>query len=269
MNHPQVSSADRVRQRSRDARCSPGGFTLIELLLVIILIGVLISLGAPALNQVREQGRHAASLNNLRQHSLTLGSSAIDSAGAFPRHTDPHATYSVIRFGEIAIPTMYFGAHGLWGLAMVDHYGNNPFHESFVSPGYDNGFGAPLVGPTGARNIFTSYFYSHSFIAAPDYWNPETRKDDRSQWTRTRLDQVTHPSRKGIVLDIWTYAGQDGSLPPRLAGPVLVGFVDASARSIPRNDFLPAYPGGPGVDYFPFGMPVMHTIDGVRGADVR
>jgi len=46
-------------------------FTLIELLVVISIIAVLMAILMPALNRVREQGKRAACLSNLKQ--LTLG----------------------------------------------------------------------------------------------------------------------------------------------------------------------------------------------------
>jgi len=46
------------------------GFTLIELLVVIAIIAVLMAILMPALNRVKEQGKRATCLSNLKQLTL-------------------------------------------------------------------------------------------------------------------------------------------------------------------------------------------------------
>jgi prepilin-type N-terminal cleavage/methylation domain-containing protein/prepilin-type processing-associated H-X9-DG protein len=53
--------------------CKRKAFTLIELLVVIAIIAVLLAILMPALNRVKEQGKRAACLSNLKQLQLSWG----------------------------------------------------------------------------------------------------------------------------------------------------------------------------------------------------
>jgi len=65
----------------------PHGFTLVELLVVITIIGILVSLLMPAVQNARESGRQTQCMNNLRQLST-----AISNYVSKKQHYPPSAT---------------------------------------------------------------------------------------------------------------------------------------------------------------------------------
>lgn len=67
-----------------NSRAGRGGFTLIELLVVITILGVLVALLIPALQQVREGARRMTCRSHLRQFGLALHQYA-ETHGSFPR----------------------------------------------------------------------------------------------------------------------------------------------------------------------------------------
>src|SRR5580704_1457814 len=56
----------------RKTRIRKSGFTLVELLVVISIIGMLVGLLLPAINNARESGRRTVCQNNMRNVSTAL-----------------------------------------------------------------------------------------------------------------------------------------------------------------------------------------------------
>ena len=72
-----------MSQHIRPEKPAAGGFTLIELLIVIVIIGILVALLAPAVMGVRERARQTTCLNN--QKTVTMAILGYDaSSGHFP-----------------------------------------------------------------------------------------------------------------------------------------------------------------------------------------
>lgn len=74
-----------IARRSHQSE-TPRGFTIIEVLVVIAIMGILLALMLPAVQQSREQARNAQCRNNLKQLGLTC-IAFHDTYGIFPRNT--------------------------------------------------------------------------------------------------------------------------------------------------------------------------------------
>jgi prepilin-type N-terminal cleavage/methylation domain-containing protein len=264
---PRTETALPSRSRTPFAR----GFTLIELLLVIALLAVLISLLLPSLRAVRNRGRSAVSLTNLRQHVAVMHLYSGTWRDQLPYFVDPSAALSVIRYGDNALTIPYFGAHAFWNYAMADDYYDGLYnHESFYPPSYPAG----LPNASDVRSGPTPYYYGCSFIAHPSYWNPYTRQGSRAQWQSTRLSSVAWPARKVLLYSSYP---SNLSLPdPAWRTPSVfaeLGFVDAHASVTGLDKIRLGYsegdgttPGGMHFTDFPFSL---HTLDGLRGFDLE
>jgi len=230
------------------ARRQGPGFTLVELLISIAIVGVLIAMLLPHLGGFKAQVHATGSLANLRTHGAVTQTYTGDYQDVF-FHTDPTATYTVLRCGDIVQTALYFEAFNKWNIALA--------------PGYYNGDSGSRVfaRPDQRHRVLVSeYWYSSSLLASAPFWNPLTRTGP-DQWQGTRLTDVAFPSKKSVHFAVKT-----------LSGPVETGFADGSASLVRPIDLMGYYFKGEGDwpgTYFGSGLPFLHTIDGVRGRDIR
>ena len=75
------------------------GFTLIEILVVITIVAILLSLLLPAIGRVRESGRRAACVNNLRQIGMAFNMWIDDLGGRFPNDLEGGVSINTHSYG--------------------------------------------------------------------------------------------------------------------------------------------------------------------------
>lgn len=247
------------------------GFTLIELVMTIALIGLLVSLLLPGLGRLRNEARSLRALSDLRQHNTVMAMYAGDWSDYFPFFADPDATQTVIRGDQITVEFHYFSSNSCWIFALVDDYyaGHALWSDIFRSPFL-----------TDADVYDTPYLYSCSLIAAPAYWNRETRTG-RDQRRPNRMSDVAFPSDKAVLsFEPWRI-GWPLDVPLDRMVPaeqrVLVATSAGGATRVRLGDFGPVVSTGDGVSlgadgdwghgvgWTPAGM---HTLDGANGRDL-
>lgn len=233
-------------------------FTLTETLIVIALAGILFAMALPSLRGLRDQARTAVTLSNLRSHTAVFEMYTADWKDCYPYYTDPRASRSVIRAGGLVYELPYFGAYSAWNLALADMYYDGEYRNpSFYAPG-------------AGSDIFSSYWRSATLLADPGFWTYE-RRAGPEQWRAVHRYEVIFPSQKGLLLcshpPLWSLESDMGG-----GRGSSIGFADGSARWVREDDIARGHNRGEGRwtgAWFPYDMPTLHTLDGVRGRDTR
>jgi prepilin-type N-terminal cleavage/methylation domain-containing protein len=259
-------------ERRAPIRRAPA-FTLVELLVTLALIGVLLALMFPALVAVRRQAQIIRSHAHLRQVFIATHAYTESNRDTFPRFEALGGSWDYIRHRSLVIPNTYFGAHQLLWMALV-------------APD-DPGFHAMAAHLTYAERTSPEYeayedlrftrFYSSRFWMSPTLVaDPSVFDEPISRWTSidspallrgVRSFEITHPSRKGLFVDLpLMFSLLDPSRsesPP----PIIAVFADGSAATYAydkefENKNVVHVRGG----QIPY-LPVLSTRHGVRGVD--
>ena len=253
------------------SRVGRAGFTAIELIVVIAVIAVLVSIVLPALAAVRSRAARVQNQSNLRQHGAVFSMYHGDWSETFPLFMDPSVPRSEIQWASrgIAVRAPYFMANELWPIALADQYYQGQILPGvFVTPRHAGG------GPLDERGSPTSYWYPCAFVAAPEFYSPETRQSDpRGQLGPTRLGMVRWPSDKFLLVEAWTHLvalSPGENTRERVSGIM----VDGAVRDVEFDQVSPSTVNGDGNPATPWSLhswhfPVAHhTPDGVRGRDL-
>lgn len=236
-------------------------FSLIELILVIVLTVLLTALLLPTLQRAKSEAQLTVSQSNIRSHAMVMLSYAGDWADRYPYMTDSAREITTIRAAGRVWELRYFDPVNYWTTGLVDAY-------------YEGMAGHPSFHPPNSRRIgytITSYWYSSTMIAAPSYWDQTTRLEGATQWNPVSVSDVLFPSAKGLLIE-----GYETLNDAVQGGRHNVTMCDASVRGLQRSELTDPYPfGNGGADVFPggaggltIGVPVLHTVGGVRGLDL-
>ena len=244
-------------------------FTLVEILVSISIIALLLALLSPQLRAIRGKGDQVVSLSRISSHLGVMSVYLADQRDTYPQFADPRASVSYVYWQDQAISIRYFEQYALWNLGLGSGYVEDPSSIVFVASGQP-------------RGLVTDYYYSCTFVATPEFWNPATRTGPQ-QWVSTRADQVSFTTAKGLLFCIHPYldsnivdaANPGAAVSNGVRSFAPTGFCDGSARAIKQSEFLTGYltgeGGGPawvGAVHLGEIAPTMHTKDGIRGRDV-
>jgi len=244
-------------------------FTLIELLVVVALIAILCAIVFPVFARVREAGRRATCLSNIRQLGMAFALYTQDHDGAFPNNSDPYLWVGK-RFRWPIMP--YVGA------GLRDR-GDGSFSST---SGQSSILRCPSDAVGGSGFDATSYGYSAAFYHTSDQINAMGIANLRLALgnpgpgavcvTRTESD-IAFPSNKillgeffnshqrtGSPVGYWgTLAGPGTPGPDRWDGGRVVAFADGHAAFVQARRQRPSRQDCPDFHLTP---------DGIDGTDI-
>ena len=163
-------------------------FTLIELLVVITIIGMLMALLLPAVQQVREAARRVQCSNNLRQLGLGL--------------INYHTTLQTFPAGSLT----FQGTDHCWTTMILPYLEQQPLYDAYnFSVAWDHPNNSAVVNTN--LNVFLCPSSAHDFDGACDYGGQNGSTQSGVPWG-WGLDQAmasgmllnVHPTHPNISL---------------------------------------------------------------------
>jgi prepilin-type N-terminal cleavage/methylation domain-containing protein/prepilin-type processing-associated H-X9-DG protein len=154
-------------------------FTMVELLVVMGIIGILMAMMLPAINNAREGGRRTACASNMRQLALALNS----------YHTSIKSYPPSIHFDEKENPTSSVKFMFNWIIALLPYIDEEPLYRRFDLK-------KPIADPVNreARGIQLAMLLCSSDIGAKE---PYSHPKEGDNWARGNYAANASPTHLG------------------------------------------------------------------------
>jgi prepilin-type N-terminal cleavage/methylation domain-containing protein len=241
------------------------GFSLIEVCVVIAIVAVLLAILVPTLGRSRQKSREVLNFANLRTHAAVATTYGVDFKDHYPYFVPPDpGVVTVTDQNGVPQEVKYFDQRTEWPLFMTAWYPGGSKSGVFASP---------LIKGSPGR---FGYLSPCVFRVDPARYGRKRVPPLPALLRATGAGEVQFPAAKSLVLTgdaphravAWAGRWRDGPDPTAFvdghAEAVEADRIGQSARSDgDRSLWQSACPMAD-----PFGA-MMHTVDGVRGRDLK
>lgn len=236
------------------------GFSLLELLVTIGVIGILLSILLPALMGSKDSAERLVLLANQRESMRIVEAFAHDHDDRFPNFGEEFTFAASFEWEGVVHEGGWWSQPEYWGVALQ-------------SMGYD---GWVSAGPGADPDVFrrddedacggcgfgdrSIHFLTGAAFAEPSLFQ-DGRLVDKSLHVVQRFADVTHPSKKGVLDQVY-FLNPPGT--PASLRHAIVHFADGHGKILKEREIAPAAD----VNVPLGGRGVLLTKNGVEGRDV-
>lgn len=242
-------------------------FSLIETCVVITIVAALLAVAIPILSSIQSQRGRVATLSRLKNSAAIIMLYASDERNSLPLPLNPSVDRWKISLasGWSDTAIRYFESIWLWHVVMSNRYFDGKLNPPVTFAAARNG-----------RGTYGSRFKMPcAYFARPEFWDQSTRTG-RSQYGGHRLDEILFPASKTLLVSI-AHVIIDPSVSrdhDPMPGMVPAAMADGSAAVYDPGRLLPGVKTGEGREspgmLHPFDAYYgMHTVNGIRGRDIR
>lgn len=226
------------------------------MLVVVGVLATLIALAMPSLSRARRQSMALKSAANAQSLSRVVTSYADQNKELFPS-VQENVWYRVEESSSIMFP--YWQVDETWIAVVSDILPRWQNLDVVYSP-------SSLTRRESGNALLTSYRYSWSMVAKPDYWIRD-RAFDGGLISACRVFEVRFPSSKAVLWDdeAWWLGGSRNRLAFDLKNRVPVAMTDGSVQQ--ASPLMATEPVPNPIFAEPSAMRLRNTANGCAGID--